>query len=59
MQDLTDAFVELIRRASTELPADMERALREAREKEEAGSAAQGALDTIIENVDIAYMHKL
>ena len=54
MQDLTDAFVELIRRASTELPADMEHALREAREKEEAGSAAQGALDTIIENVDIA-----
>jgi fumarate hydratase class I len=54
MQDLTDAFVELIRRASTELPADMERALREAREKEESGSAAQGALDTIIENVEIS-----
>jgi fumarate hydratase class I len=54
MQDLTDAFVELIRRASTELPADMERALREAREKEEPDSAAQGALDTIIENVGMA-----
>ena len=30
MQDLTDAFVELIRRTSTDLPADMEQALREA-----------------------------
>jgi fumarate hydratase class I len=46
MQNLTDAFVELIRRTSTLLPADMEQALRQAREKEEPGSAAQGALDT-------------
>jgi fumarate hydratase class I len=54
MPDLTNAFVELIRRASTELPADMEHALHEAREKEEPGSAAQGALDTIIQNVEIS-----
>jgi fumarate hydratase class I len=54
MQDLTNAFVELIRRASTELPADMERALHEARDKEESGSAAQGALDTIIQNVEMS-----
>jgi fumarate hydratase class I len=54
MQDLTDAFVELIRRASTLLPADMERALHQARENEAAGSAAQGALDTIIQNVEIS-----
>jgi fumarate hydratase class I len=54
MQDLTNAFVELIRRASTELPADMEHALHDAREKEAPGSAAQGALDTIIQNVEIA-----
>jgi fumarate hydratase class I len=54
MQDLTNAFVELIRRASTELPADMEHALHNAREKEEPGSAAQGALDTIIQNVEIS-----
>jgi fumarate hydratase class I len=54
MQDLTNAFVELIRRASTELPADMERALRDAREKEDPGSAAQGALDTIIQNVEMS-----
>ncbi len=54
MQDLTDAFVELIRRASTLLPADMERALRKAREDEEPGSAAEGALDTILKNVEMS-----
>ncbi len=54
MQDLTEAFVELIRRASTQLPADMERALRKARDQEEAGSAAQRALDTILKNVEMS-----
>jgi len=54
MQDLTDAFTELIRRAATGLPADMERALREAKENEEEGSAAEGALDTILRNVEMA-----
>ena len=52
--DLTDQFVELIRRAATQLPQDMRHALREAKGKEEAGSAAEGALDTILLNVDIA-----
>lgn len=54
MQDLTDAFVELIRRAATQLPADMEQALREARTREEPGSAAEGALGTILNNVEMA-----
>jgi fumarate hydratase class I len=54
MSDLTDAFVELIRRTSTLLPADMEQALRQAREKEDPGSAAQGALDTILQNVEMS-----
>jgi len=54
MQDLTDAFVELIRRASTQLPADMEQALRRAKEKEEPGSAATGALDTILQNIEMS-----
>ncbi len=52
--DLTEAFVELIRRASTELAPDMQRALAEAKAREEAGSAAAGALDTILKNVEIA-----
>ena len=54
MIDLTDAFVELIRRAATELPADMQRALREAKAREAPGSAAEGALDTILQNVELA-----
>jgi len=54
MQDLTEVFVELIRRTSTDLPADMEHALREAREREAAGSAAQGALDTMLVNTEMS-----
>jgi fumarate hydratase class I len=54
MDELTEAFVELIRRASTDLPADVEAALRAARDREEPGSAAAGALETILENVALA-----
>lgn len=57
MQNLTDAFVELIRRAATELPADMKQALRDAKEQEEPGSAAEGALDTILKNIEMAREH--
>lgn len=52
--DLTPHFLELVRRASTDLRPDVERALRAAREREAEGSAAQGALDTIINNVELA-----
>ncbi len=52
--DLVESFVELIRRAATDLPVDVETALREARSREESGSAAAGALDTILENVALA-----
>lgn len=52
--ELTDAFVELIRRAATVLPADMEQALEKAREREEPGSAAESAFDTILRNVAMA-----
>jgi fumarate hydratase, class I len=52
--DLTDEFVELIRRAATQLPQDMRQALRRAKGNETAGSAAENALDTILLNVDIA-----
>lgn len=54
MPDLTESFVELIRRTSTDLPPDVARALQTARGVEEDGSAAQGALDTILENVALA-----
>ncbi len=49
-----EALVELIRRASTDLPADVEAALREAKASEEPGSPAAGALEAILENVALA-----
>jgi fumarate hydratase class I len=52
--NLTDQFVELIRLAATDLRSDVEDALRAAREEEEEGSAAQGALDSILENIRLA-----
>jgi len=54
MRDLTSDVLELIRLTSTDLPSDVEGALRQARPREEPGSAAAGALDTILENVDLA-----
>ena len=54
MQDLTEALVELIRRTSTDLPADMEQALREAKTREEPNSAAEGALDTMLVNMEMS-----
>jgi fumarate hydratase class I len=52
--DLTDQFVELIRLASTDLRSDVEDAVHAARDREAEGSAAQAALDTILENIRLA-----
>ena len=49
-----ETFVELIRRASTQLPPDVQRALEEGRQAESEGSLAERALGTILENVDLA-----
>ena len=54
MQDLTENILELIRRTSTDLPADVEKSLRSAREQEKPGSAARGALETILKNLEIS-----
>ena len=54
MQDLRDALLELIRRTSTDLPTDVQKTLERAREAEAEGSAARGALDTILQNVALA-----
>jgi fumarate hydratase class I len=54
MQDLTEPILELIRRTATDLPPDVEAGLRKAVEQEESGSAARGALETILKNVDMA-----
>lgn len=54
MQDLTEPILELVRLTATDLPPDVEIALRESVEREEPGSAARGALETIIKNVEMA-----
>lgn len=54
MQDLTEPILDLIRRAATDLPPDVEAALRASVEQEAPGSAARGALETILKNVEMA-----
>jgi fumarate hydratase class I len=53
MKDITQDVLELIRITSTDLPAPVEKRLRHALENEEKGSAARGALDTILKNVEM------
>ena len=54
MRDLTPELVELIRFTSTDLSSDVQRTLEAARDREEQGSAAQSALITILDNVDLS-----
>ncbi len=49
-----ETFVELIRRAATDLPADIEGALEAGRKVESAGSLAEKALGTLLDNVAMA-----
>lgn len=48
------ALLELIRRTSSDLPGDVDAALGRAYRREAAGSAARGAMHTILQNVGIA-----
>lgn len=48
------ALVELVRRASTDLPEDVESALRRAHDRESPKSAARSCLEAILENVALA-----
>ena len=54
MQDLTEPILELVRLTSTDLPPDVEAALRQAVQDEAPGSAARGALETILQNVELS-----
>jgi fumarate hydratase, class I len=54
MRDLKEPILELIRLTSTNLPPDVEKSLRAALEKEEPGSAARGAVETILKNVELS-----
>jgi len=51
---MQDAFLELIRRASTQLPKDVAAAIDAYRRKEAKGSMAQNILAKLIENADLA-----
>ena len=52
--NLVETFVELIRRASTELPADVIQALERGRAKEQESGLADKALGTILNNIEMA-----
>ncbi len=54
MNDFNDRILELIRLTSTELSADMIEALKHAMECEREGSAARGAMETILQNIAIS-----
>jgi fumarate hydratase class I len=54
MRDLTNEILELIRRTSSDLPQDVEERLHTAIENEAPGSAARGAFETIIKNVELS-----
>jgi len=54
MRDLTLELVELIRFTSTNLSTDVQQALEQARDREDRGSAAQSALITILDNVELS-----
>jgi fumarate hydratase class I len=51
---LEEGALELIRRASCDLPPDVEEAIRGAYEREKKGSPAAGALSVILDNVELA-----
>ncbi len=53
-ENLINHLVELIKRASTDLPADVVEALREAKAKEPDGSTQANTFDTILKNVSMA-----
>jgi fumarate hydratase class I len=54
MPDITENILELVRLTSTDLPPDVEASIWQAVEQEEPGSAARGALETILENVKLS-----
>jgi len=54
MRELTNEILELIRRTSSSLPPDVEERLKAAVDKEEPGSAARGAMETIMKNIELS-----
>ncbi len=53
-QSYTETFVELIRRASTELPGEVIGAIEKGRDSEREGGLASIAFETILNNIELA-----
>lgn len=53
-EKLKDSVLELLRRTSTDLPDDVQRALERGRDAEDPGSSAKSVLDNILDNVRMA-----
>jgi fumarate hydratase class I len=51
---LVQTFLETLRRASTDLSADVESAIRRSLRRESRGSAGRGALSILLENIEMA-----
>jgi tartrate/fumarate subfamily iron-sulfur-dependent hydro-lyase alpha chain len=54
MQLLFDSLLELIRRASAEIPDDVHRAILSSRQSEQKGTIAESAMQIISQNIDLA-----
>ncbi len=54
IKKLEQHLLELIRRASTDLPPDIEKALRDGHRREVQGSPAKGAFKTILSSVELS-----
>jgi len=52
--ELKNAILELLRRAATDLPPDVEKALKEAHDREGEGTPARAVFKTILKNVELA-----
>ena len=59
MEKLTEAFLGLIKRASTKLPEDVKKAILDAAEREEPQSRSRSTLQLLIKNADTAYAESL
>src|SRR3954470_17210631 len=54
MTSLSDSLLELVRRASTEIPEDVHKAIVESLEQEKKGTIAESAMKIIDQNIAIA-----
>jgi len=54
VRDITNELVELVRLTSTDLPKSIQDALINARQAEDKGSAAEAAMVSILENVEMS-----